>query len=508
LRGLIEKMIKRVSNMVKISIVIPALNEEKRLAKCLESLRKQEYQGEYEIIVADNGSTDDTADIARRFGARVVSGAEKKSVFYARQVGAEAACGDIIAQADADTVYPGDWLQRIAGQFAAHAEVVAVAGRFIYGNSPWWAGFEYLGRHVVNKITAALSGVPLVLSGATFAFRRRAFLSVNGYRGLAYSPDQYGIASRLSKLGKIRYDKNLCVSTSSRAVQKPVFRLIADLLAHINRWGTYSGQSRIRALQEFAVKTPSRRLATRLLPVPVLCLSLVAYGYFVPTSPVFGKVYYEGTTGEKIAALTFDDGPNEPYTSQILDILASHDIKATFFLIGKNVELYPETARRIITEGHVIGNHSYSHNANHALTEFGARDLEQAQETICNTVGVIPHLYRPPHGKKSPWELQAVKKEGMLEVTWSASANDQHVLAFLGKPTPEEFAREIVSETRPGEIILLHDGYGTLHDTAKSDKSLTVAALPLIIEQLEAKGYRFVTVPELLNVPAYREALP
>ena len=72
----------------------------------------------------------------------------------------------------------------------------------------------------------------------------------------------------------------------------------------------------------------------------------------------------------------------------------------------------------------------------------------------------------------------------------------------------EKFAKEIVSRTNPGEIILLHDGYGTLHDTAKADKSLTVKALPLIIEQLQAKGYRFVTVPELLNVPAYNEALP
>ena len=266
--------------------------------------------------------------------------------------------------------------------------------------------------------------------------------------------------------------------------------------------------SRIRALQEFTTRTPRRRLATRLLPVLVLVISLVAYGYFIPTSPVFGKVYYEAPTKEKVVALTFDDGPNEPYTSQVLDILASYNIKATFFLIGKNVELYPETARRIIAEGHVVGNHSYSHNANHALTEYGAKDLERAQETIYNTIGVIPHLYRPPNGKKSPWELQAVKKKGMIEVTWSVSANDQHVLAYFGKPSPEKFAREIVNRTNPGEIILLHDGYGTLHNTAKADKSLTVKALPLIIEQLEAKGYRFVTVPELLNVPAYNEALP
>jgi peptidoglycan/xylan/chitin deacetylase (PgdA/CDA1 family) len=261
-------------------------------------------------------------------------------------------------------------------------------------------------------------------------------------------------------------------------------------------------------VQAFTAKTRSRRIAVRLSPLVVIIVFLIAYGYFVPASPVFGKVYYKATSTENVVALTFDDGPNEPYTSEILDILASHNIKATFFVVGKNVELYPETTGRIIAEGNVVGNHSYSHNANHALTEYGAKDLERAQETIDNTVGIRPHLYRPPHGKKSPWELEAVKKGGLIEVTWSVSANDQHVLAFLGEPSPETFAREIVSRTNPGEIILLHDGCGTLHDTVKADKSLTIKALPLIIEQLQTRGYRFVTVPELLNVPAYNEVLP
>ncbi len=490
--------------MIKISVVVPALNEEKFLPDCLGSLRNQDYKGEYEIIVADNGSTDDTTGIARKFGAKVVPCPERKGVFSARQVGADAAHGDIIAQADADTIYPRDWLRRIADQFGLHPEVVVVSGRFFYKNSPWWARVEYQGRHVVNKITAFF-GCPLVSSGATLAFRRQAFLSVNGYQGLSYSPDQYGISSRLSKLGKVLYDRDLRVLTSSRAVQKPWFIVIMDLLGHTNRWVLYSFKRRMSALREFAAKTPSRRLATRLLPLPVLVLSLIMYGYFVPTSPVFGKVYYEGATEEKVVALTFDDGPNEPYTSQILDILASRDIKATFFVIGSNVELYPETARRIIAEGHVIGNHSYSHNANHALTEFGAKDLERAQETIYNVLGVMPRLYRPPHGRLTPWELQAVKKAGMIAVTWSVSANDQHEMAFLGKPTPEEFAREIAGRTHPGEIILLHDGYGTLHDTVKADRSLTVKALPLIIDKLQAEGYKFVTVPELLNMPAYNE---
>jgi peptidoglycan/xylan/chitin deacetylase (PgdA/CDA1 family) len=466
-------------------------------------LRNQDYAGEYEIIVADNGSTDDTAGIARKFGARVIACPEVKSVSYARQAGAEAAGGDIIAQADADTVYPVDWLRRMADKFTSHPEVVAITGRFIYRNSPWWAVFEYFLRSFGNWITA-LSGMPLVVSGATLAFRRWAYLSVDGYRGLSYSADQIGISRRLSKLGKVVFDKNLCVLTSSRAVQqKPVVVIIRDFLAHLSRWAWHALKSPMGALHEFTWKTRARRLATTLLPSLVFVLTFTAYGYFIPSSPVFGKVYAEENTKNKIVALTFDDGPNEPYTSQILDILAAKNIKATFFVIGQNVELYPDSAGRIIAEGHVIGNHSYSHDANHALTEYGARDLEKAQVTLDKTLGVLPHLYRPPHGKKSPWELQAVKKMGMIEVTWNVSANDQHVFAVFGQPTPEIFAREIINDVEPGSIVLLHDGYGTLHSIAKADRSLTVKTLPLIIAQLEAKGYQFVTIPELLNVPAY-----
>jgi peptidoglycan/xylan/chitin deacetylase (PgdA/CDA1 family) len=161
------------------------------------------------------------------------------------------------------------------------------------------------------------------------------------------------------------------------------------------------------------------------------------------------------------------------------------------------VQLYPETAKRIVAEGHVLGNHSYTHNANHALTEYGAKDLIVAEKAISDTVGVKPHLYRPPHGKKSPWELDAVKDQGMIEVAWSVSTGELNTHSY------EKVADRIVDETHQGEIILLHDGYGTSHNCHQADKSLTVEALPLIIEKLQAEGYTFVTVPELLDVPAY-----
>lgn len=482
-----------------ISIVIPAFNEEKFLPECLASWANQDYQGEYEIIVVDNASTDSTANIARGLGARVVYCPER-SVFCARQMGADNACGEIIVQADADTIYPRDYLTRVAECFASHPEAVAIVGRFFYLDPPWWAKIEYFLRDGINRLTNPITGRPPCPSGATLAFRREAFLKFNGYRGILYSPDQYGLARRLSKLGKVLYERRLIALTSSRRVRKSALIVTLEFLPHLLALATYLARERISGWQISAMGIRYRRLGLRLLSSGTLVTFLfLGYGYFIPTSQVFGRVYYRGKPSEKMVALTFDDGPNEPYSSQILDILADYDVKATFFLIGKNVELYPETAKRIVAEGHALGNHSYSHNANHALTEYGAKDLELAQAAIYNTTGVKPHLYRPPHGKKSPWELQKVRSDGLIEVTWSVSSNEPNT------GSPLVMAQAIVNRTKPGGIILLHDGYGTAHNSRYSDKSLTVEALPLIIEQLQAKGFQLVTVPELLHVLAYNE---
>ncbi len=482
----------------RISIVIPVLNEERFLPSCLESLRKQDYHGEFEIIVADNGSTDKSASIARDYGTKVVPCPEHKNVFYARQVGADAATGDIIVQADADTLYPPDWLKKIAAHFISHPEAVAVAGRFMYRDPPSWARHEYRFRNNLNKISNRIFGRPLTVSGATFAFRRKVFIAANGYRGLSFAPDQYGIAGRLKKFGEIIYDSKIYVFTSSRTVNKPFSQIVEDGLILFFKWLAFLWKCSASSLQQYTAQKRSRRVAALILPIMAILAFIVIYGYFIPVSPVFGKVYYKADSpSAKTIALTFDDGPNDPYTSEVLNILARHDVKGTFFLVGRNVELYPKTAKRILTEGHVVGNHSYSHDANHALTDYGAKDLNLAQTAIFVTLGVSPHLYRPPHGKKTPWELQAVKDAGMIEVTWSVSTPE------LSGQSAEAIVRDIVNKSDPGEIILLHDGYGTSHDIPRADKSVLLKALPQIIEQLQAKGYEFVTVPELLNVPAY-----
>ena len=481
---------------MKISVVIPALNEERFLPRCLESIRQQDYQDEYEVIVVDDGSTDRTVQIARESSARLVfSGGN--GAFHARQAGVEAAAGEIIVQADADTTYPRDWLSRIAEHFSDRPEVVAVGGPYLYVDPPYWGEGEYFIRRNVNKLALLLLKRPAMVSGANFAFRRAAFLEIGGYRAASLSPDQYDISARLGKLGKVVWDGSLIVHTSSRRIHgKSIIDVGRDLFVHMASISWFFAKSYANSLKVYLTERPVFGTALAFMP-PILVMGCLMYGYFVPSSQVFGKVYYEGDSSERVIALSFDDGPNEPYTSQVLDILNDYGVKATFFVVGENVILYPDVTRRIVAEGHVIGNHSYSHKANHAVTSQGCKDLRVAQEAIRNTVGFEPHLYRPPHGKTSPWELECVEKANIIEVTWSISSRDQHVRSA------KVFAKNIANEAEPGKIMLLHDGYGTLHNCDLADKSLTVEALPLIIEHLQAQGYRFVTIDELLGVPAY-----
>lgn len=226
-----EKTVRVVISAYTISVVIPAYNEEKLLPQCLESLKNQDCRGDYEIIVADNGSADGTARVAAEFGARVVS-CSRKGVAYARQAGAAAASGDIIVQADADTVYPANWLSRITRHFASQPESVALAGIFVYQNQamPRWARAEYSAKYLINQTGRLILGRPVLVSGANFAFRREVFLKTNGYQPEALYPDQWGISRSLSQLGRVSYDRTLLVLTSSRRVQRPFLLILGDII--------------------------------------------------------------------------------------------------------------------------------------------------------------------------------------------------------------------------------------------------------------------------------------
>jgi peptidoglycan/xylan/chitin deacetylase (PgdA/CDA1 family) len=237
---------------------------------------------------------------------------------------------------------------------------------------------------------------------------------------------------------------------------------------------------------------PSWRVA-RIGTVTALVVALVGlggYDTFAPWSNAFGRTYWEGGREQRVVALTFDDGPNGPFTTEVLDILGREHVKATFFLIGMNARRYPEVAARIAREGHVIGNHTDSHPAGFALGPVRniRTEIDRAEVSIHAATGVYAHFFRPPQGIRSPWLMQVLAKDSLVAVTWDDAPGDWVPYS----------ARQLVASTvaHPGSIILLHDG---LNLARRPDRSATVAALPEIIHRLRDEGYEFVTVPELLR---------
>jgi peptidoglycan/xylan/chitin deacetylase (PgdA/CDA1 family) len=186
--------------------------------------------------------------------------------------------------------------------------------------------------------------------------------------------------------------------------------------------------------------------------------------------------------------LTFDDGPNEPYTSQVLDVLASFGVKAIFFVCGRNVEFYPESSRRIIREGHILGNHTYSHSKFLTLTGLAIWETLKTAKVIYRTTGVWPRYFRPPYGLPNPFFWRYLKHRGYQVVLWDVECHDWE------KSPAVALAERVLTRVQPNSIVLLHDGHKTAHG---DDRSPTVEALPLLIEGLRRKGYFFVRLDEL-----------
>ncbi len=182
-------------------------------------------------------------------------------------------------------------------------------------------------------------------------------------------------------------------------------------------------------------------------------------------------------------AMTFDDGPGPQTTPRLLDILKERGIKATFFVVGQNAAEYPDIMRRMASEGHEIANHSWSHPALTKLgTESFRKQIENTNDTIARITGKRPVLMRPPYGATSSLLNKRLSEEyGLKVILWSVDPldwryrNSNRVYSF------------IVQNTQPGSIILTHDIHAT-----------TVAAMPETLDALSGKGYKFVTVSELI----------
>ncbi|MGD1104722.1 MAG: polysaccharide deacetylase family protein [Terriglobia bacterium] len=211
----------------------------------------------------------------------------------------------------------------------------------------------------------------------------------------------------------------------------------------------------------------------------------------VPSSTFFRPVLIRGPQEGKRIALTFDDGPTEQFTEQILDILREHHVPATFFVCGRNVEKSPDLLRRIVAEGHEVGNHTYSH----LFVYFKSRrriaaEIDQTQAIIEQVVGFRPNIFRPPYGARWFGLVPTLVERGMHMVLWSATGYDW-------KKDAQGIMGAAFRELKPGAVILLHDGRETRRVT-EIDRSNTVLALPGVIAIAREQGYTFTPLKDFL----------
>jgi peptidoglycan-N-acetylglucosamine deacetylase len=228
----------------------------------------------------------------------------------------------------------------------------------------------------------------------------------------------------------------------------------------------------------------------------VSALGTAAYwAGFRSRSQVFGSFPYEIETEEKVVALTFDDGPNEPYTSRLLDTLDAYQVKATFFQVGRCAQRFPSTTRRVVQSGHVLANHSYSHSFTSYVRQPRQEiEIIRAQEVFYSVAGVTPALYRPPWLCHWPWVMTSARQHGLQVV----SGTFVHPLEIL-QPAAVTLTDSAARLTRPGSILIFHDGL----EARGGPREQSVAAVGPLIDRLADRGYRFTTVDRLLGVSPY-----
>jgi len=222
--------------------------------------------------------------------------------------------------------------------------------------------------------------------------------------------------------------------------------------------------------------------------------SAAGYQSMAPTGQRFGKTFVGLPHGSKKLALTYYDCPNDPHTLRLLEVLAKHAVRATFFLIGRYVKQRPDIVRELVRAGHVVGNHTFSHpNLIFASARQTQREIEDCELALTDAVGEHQRLFRPPFGGRRPGTLQVGHAMGLQPVMWNVTGWD-----WRGKPA-EYVERKIRKQIRGGDVILLHDGS---HAAFGADRSQTVTATDCLIARYKAEGYEFVTIPEMMGQAA------
>lgn len=233
-----------------------------------------------------------------------------------------------------------------------------------------------------------------------------------------------------------------------------------------------------------------------MLAVPIagsaVAAAAFAAGYqsMAPTGQWYGRTFTGWPRGSKQLALTYDDGPNDPHTLRLLEVLARHDVRATFFLIGRYVQQRPDIAREVARAGHVIGNHTF----NHPLLIFKSaadtrRELLDCRAALQDAIGEHSNLFRPPFGGRRPATLRIARQLGLQPIMWNVTGYDWNA------PPAAIIEQKVSRQIRGGNVILLHDGG---HRQMGADRAQTVLATDHLIARYKSEGYDFVTIPEMI----------
>ena len=210
-----------------------------------------------------------------------------------------------------------------------------------------------------------------------------------------------------------------------------------------------------------------------------------------PTSQVYGSTFIGLPRGSRQLALTYDDGPNDPYTWRMMEVLERQGVKATFFLLGRFVHDKPEIARALAAAGHALGIHTWDHpNLIFSSAREVCRQLQQTHQAILNATGVDTTIFRPPFGGRRPASLRIARGLGFQPVMWNVSCYDWKARSA------DEIVKHAQRQVRGGDVILLHDGE---YHRIGVDRTRTVEATDRILTRYKAEGYDFVTIPEMMK---------
>jgi peptidoglycan/xylan/chitin deacetylase (PgdA/CDA1 family) len=221
--------------------------------------------------------------------------------------------------------------------------------------------------------------------------------------------------------------------------------------------------------------------------------AVITAGYqsMAPTGQWYGRTFTGSARGVKQLALTYDDGPNHPHTLRLLEVLAKHEVYATFFLVGRYVRQRPDIVRQVAEAGHIIGNHTFTHPflALKSAAEI-RKELTDCSAAIQDAIGDHSSLFRPPFGSRRPAVLRIAHELGLEPIMWDVTGYDWNA------PPAAAIETRVATQIKGGNVILLHDGG---HKQMGADRSQTVQATDHLIARYKSEGYDFLTIPHMMT---------